>query len=281
MQPTYQTYTLSDSSLPSLLEVVPERGGIISRWQVQGQEILYLDAERFANPELSVRGGIPILFPICGNLPNNHYTYQDQSFELKQHGFARDLPWSVTAASATSLTLVLNSNEATRKVYPFEFQLAFTYQLAGNVLEIDQRFSNRGAEPMPFSVGLHPYFLTQNKSQLEFEIPASHGWDQQTQEAFAFAGSFDFDRPEIDLALGPLSRSSARLIDRDRQLGITLSYENLYSLLVFWSINGKNYCCLEPWSGPRNALNSGEGLAYLAPGETRLSRVSFQVDFFD
>lgn len=279
MQLPYQTYTLSDASAPSLLEVVPERGGIVTRWQVQGQEILYLDAERFANPELSVRGGIPILFPICGNLPQNRYSYQDQGFELKQHGFARDLPWEVTATSATSLTLILNSSEVTQKVYPFEFHLVFTYQLVGQTLEIHQRFINCGTEPMPFSVGLHPYFLTQNKSQLEFEIPATQGWDQQTQEAFNFAGSFDFDRPEIDLALGPLSSQSASMIDRSRQLEITVSYDSLYSLLVFWSVNGKDYCCLEPWSGPRNALNSGDRLTYLAPGDTRQSRVSFQVNF--
>jgi galactose mutarotase-like enzyme len=73
----YETYTLTDDSAESKLEVVPERGGIITGWQVKGKEILYLDAERFANPALSVRGGIPILFPICGNLPNNTYTYQN------------------------------------------------------------------------------------------------------------------------------------------------------------------------------------------------------------
>jgi len=132
----YKTYILSDETAQSELEVVPERGGIITRWRVQGQEILYLDAERFANPDLSVRGGIPILFPICGNLPDNTYThhkknigekeepaaegttydetYNQQKYTLKQHGFARDLPWEVTeqvTQDFVSLTLVLESNE--------------------------------------------------------------------------------------------------------------------------------------------------------------------------
>jgi galactose mutarotase-like enzyme len=137
----YKTYILSDQAANSQLEVVPERGGIITKWRVQGQEILYLDAERFANPELSVRGGIPILFPICGNLPDNTYTYNGQQYTLKQHGFARDFPWEVAdqvTQEAASLTLVLNSNEQTRAVYPFDFQLAFTYQILGNSLEIQQ-----------------------------------------------------------------------------------------------------------------------------------------------
>lgn len=122
-QQKYKTYILSDEIAGSQLEVVPERGGMITRWRFQGQELLYLDTERFAHPDLSVRGGIPILFPICGNLPENTYTYNGQTYTLKQHGFARDLPWQVTEQvthEKASLTLVLNSNEQTRAVYPFE-----------------------------------------------------------------------------------------------------------------------------------------------------------------
>ena len=53
-QDQYLTYILSDSEALSRLEVVPQRGGIATRWKIQGQDILYLDAERFANPELKI-----------------------------------------------------------------------------------------------------------------------------------------------------------------------------------------------------------------------------------
>ncbi|MFM7885837.1 MAG: aldose epimerase, partial [Pseudanabaena sp.] len=46
-QKQYHTYTLSDSSTNSLVEVVPERGGIITSWQINGKEVFYLDTERF------------------------------------------------------------------------------------------------------------------------------------------------------------------------------------------------------------------------------------------
>ncbi len=166
----YKTYILSDSSAQSQLEVVPERGGIITSWRIQGKELLYLDSERFTNPQLSVRGGIPILFPICGNLPDNTYTSAGQQYTLKQHGIARDLPWYVTEQETqenASLTLVLNSNEETLAVYPFNFQLAFTYQILGNSLEVRQRYTNHSSEPMPFSIGLHPYFSVSDKLRVE------------------------------------------------------------------------------------------------------------------
>lgn len=279
-QRQYQTYILSDQGNQSQLEVVPERGGIITQWRVQGHEILYLDAERFSNPSLSVRGGIPILFPICGNLPDNTYTERDQVYTLKQHGFARDLPWEVTdrvTQGQASLTLVLNSNDRTRAMYPFDFQLAFTYVLQGNKLEIRQRYTNCSADPMPFSTGLHPYFGVTNKSQLQFEIPATQVQDQHTKEVRSFSGKFDIDADEIDVGLQPLSGRSATVRDRTRQLQLTLSYDETYTTLVFWAVKGKDYYCLEPWSAPRNALNTGEQLIRLAPRATLETRVVLSV----
>jgi galactose mutarotase-like enzyme len=218
---------------------------------------------------LSVRGGIPILFPICGNLPDNTYTYQGQSYTLKQHGFARDLPWQVTdqvTNDLVSLTLVLKSNDQTRRVYPFDFQLAFTYQLKGNTLEIHQRYTNYSTEAMPFSTGLHPYFSTSDKTQLELAIPSSEYLDQITQDVHAFNGTFDWNLDEIDVAFRQVRDTSASVTDKERQLKLTLSYSDLYSTLVFWTVKGKDYYCLEPWSAPRNALNTGEHLTELAPG---------------
>jgi len=282
-QEQYLTYILCDQKALSRLEIVPERGGIVTRWQIQGQNILYLDAERFANPQLSIRGGIPILFPICGNLPDNVYTHKEKQYTLKQHGFARDLPWEVVeqgTENAASLTLVLKSNEQTRIVYPFDFQVAFTYQLQGNRLRIQQRYTNLSDEMMPFSTGLHPYFQTGDKTQLEFDIPASEYQDQQTQEIYPFTGNFDFNQQEIDVAFKSLTRHMTALTDNQRRLKISLSYSDLYSTLVFWTVKGKDYVCLEPWSAPRNALNTGEQLTYLAPGSTCEAVVEIAVSYF-
>lgn len=279
----YKTYILSDSSTQSQLEVVPERGGIATSWRVQGQELLYLDTERFTHPELSVRGGIPILFPICGNLPDNTYTYKGQQYTLKQHGFARDLPWEVTEQETQerlSITLVLNSNEQTRAVYPFDFQVAFTYQLDGNKLLIEQRFTNHSSEPMPFSVGLHTYFLVTDKSQLQFAIPATEFQDQRTKTTQAFAGNFDFNQDEIDAGFKQLSGQVATVTDKQRQLQIDSSWNDAYySTVVFWTLKGKDFYCIEPWTAPRNALNTGTDLIHVEPGDSLQTWISMSATF--
>ncbi|MEM8642435.1 MAG: aldose epimerase [Cyanobacteria bacterium P01_G01_bin.54] len=282
-QNNYPTYILSDKSVNARLEVVPERGGIITMWRLQGQDLLYFDAERFADPSLSIRGGIPILFPLCGNLPNDLYVHQSKSYKLKQHGFARDLPWTVRDRSTTdaaSITLALVSNEQTRASYPFDFELQFTYRLKGNGLTIEQVFTNCSSETMPFSTGLHPYFLTQDKRQLTFEIAAKQWRNQMDQTLHSFNGHFDIEAEEIDAALFPVTRP-ASLVNNRRNHKITLTSSELYKGIVFWTVQGKDYCCLEPWSAPRNALNSKEFLTYLEPGESQTAQVELTVSYLN
>ncbi|WP_416669518.1 aldose epimerase family protein [Egbenema bharatensis] len=268
-QRQFHTYILTDDVAQARLEVVPERGGIITQWQVKGQDLLYMDAERFANPELSIRGGIPILFPICGNLPDDTYTYDGQSYTLKQHGFARNLPWRVVEQNTqdeVSISLDLESNDQTHGVYPFDFHIRFTYQLKGTALEIHQTYTNLSAQPMPFCTGLHPYFQVSDKTQLQFDIPATEYLDQLTQKTHTFSGNFDFGQDEIDVAFRNVSRQSASVNDTSRKYRIAIDYDLIYSTVVFWTVKGKDYYCLEPWTAPRNALNTGENLIHLEPG---------------
>lgn len=267
----------------SQLEVLPARGGIITSWQVQGQEIFYLDKERLANPELSVRGGIPILFPICGNLPDDTYTHNGQQYTLKQHGFARNLPWEVIQQEVSPqeawVMLRLESNEQTKAVYPFEFQVQFTYQIQGNTLEIRQEYTNLSSTPMPFSAGFHPYFYAPDKSQLEFAIPSNQYQEKEGKEIFPFDGNFDFQREEIDFAFGNLNGNSSYITDKDRKLQLIMEWDNIFSTFVFWTVKGKDFYCAEPWSAPRNALNTGEHLTTLAPGATQTATIRLTTKF--
>jgi galactose mutarotase-like enzyme len=274
-----QIYRLQDPTGLAQIEVVPDRGGILTRWQVAGKELLYLDQERFADPSLTVRGGIPILFPICGNLPENLYSYGGGTYKLKQHGFARDLPWQVQSLAADKIVLTLTSNAFTLSQYPFCFDLHFSYQVDSDRLILQQRVHNSGTTEMPFCIGFHPYFTVTDKTQLQLQIPAVQMVNQITQTLLPFGGSLDWSEPELDLAFRPLSAQTAVVMDPQRQLRLEMEFDPLYSTLVFWTVQGKDFFCLEPWSAPRNALNTRESLSYLAPGQIRQASFTLQAIF--
>ena len=280
-QNQYPTYRLEDPRDQAVAWVVPDRGGIVTHWQVGGQEMFYLDEERFKDPNLSVRGGIPLLFPICGNLVNDTYHQLGQAYALPQHGFARSLPWAVTqqsTAAGASLTVTLTSSDHTRPVYPFEFTLDYTYTLRGRCLELRQRHHNHSATPMPFSTGIHPYFAVADKALLSLDLPASQYQMKGEPRVHDFGGQFDFDQEEIDFAFINLTGRSATVCDRGRQTRLTLGFDDHYSTLVFWAVKGKDFYCLEPWTGPRNALNTGNHLLTIPPGEALETVITMTVD---
>lgn len=268
-QKQYQTYILTDEDAKSQIEVVPERGGIITRWRINEREILYLDEERYADPTKTVRGGVPILFPICGNLPYDTFNYQGESYKLVQHGFGRRIPWKVKEtnnSNCASITITLESDQETLKVYPFEFIVSYTYELRGNSVKISQTYTNNSEVEMPFSAGFHPYFQIGDKQKLEVEIPGTKYTDNLSKATIKFSGEFDYQKDEIDAAFTSITANSTSFSDRDNQKKVTIKYSDLFSTLVFWTVKGKDFICVEPWSAPRNGINTGEQITIMKPG---------------
>jgi len=255
-----------------LLRLVPERGGLVTGWRCGGDEILYFDAERFADPALSVRGGIPVLFPICGGLPGNQLPLPQGSFELPQHGFARDCQWQASElADGTGVQLQLLDTPQTRQQYPFAFALTLELRLEPQTLAIDATVANRSQDTMPFSLGLHPYFNVSDLKAVRFEGLPSQCLDHSTMAPAETAPRLAQLQQGIDLLLRPAAEQAAgavQLIDGGNGRCISLENPPPLDLVVIWSDPPRPMVCLEPWSGPRSALISGDHRQELEPGAT-------------
>ena len=69
----------------------------------------------------------PILFPIVGKLKDDQYQLNGQSFDLTQHGFARDSEFELIEETEDELVYRLSSNLATLEKYPYQFELDLSY----------------------------------------------------------------------------------------------------------------------------------------------------------
>ena len=251
------------------LRVVPERGGLVTEWISAGRELLYFDRERFKDPAKSVRGGIPVLFPICGDLPGDLLPLPGGEFKLKQHGFARDLPWQLKLlADQTGILLSLVDNDLTRAVYPFSFLIEMEVRLLSQTLAITIRVQNRGTESMPFSLGLHPYFKVIDLARVRLEgLPATclnHlqmiETDTASQLGSLMKGVDFLTRPASDVVT---------LVDEAAGRRLQLQHQPPMDLTVVWTDPPRSMLCLEPWTGPRQALISGDRKLELQPGASQ------------
>lgn len=100
----------------------------------------------------------PVLFPIVGRLMNDQYNIDDQTFELTQHGFLRDVNFDLYEETEHKVTFQYESRGRHVKQYPYEFTARIRYELLENGLKISWEIDHDGDDTMYFSIGGHPAF---------------------------------------------------------------------------------------------------------------------------
>ena len=252
------------------LRVVPERGGLVTEWLCNGREMLYFDQERYADPAKSIRGGIPVLFPICGNLPNDSLPLASGDFTLKQHGFARDLPWQIALlADQSGVMLSLEDSADTRKAYPFGFRIQMEIRPLNAALEISISISNSSeaeTEPMPFSFGLHPYFKVSDLSRSAVEGLPGRCFNHLEMAEAETAVQLSRLAEGVDFLAH--AAGAVTLVDEQAGTRLQLQHHEPMDLTVVWTEPPRSMVCLEPWTGPRQALISGDRRLQLGVGES-------------
>jgi galactose mutarotase-like enzyme len=254
----------------SVVEIAPERGGMVTRFAIGEREIFYLDEATFRDETKNVRGGNPVLFPSPGPLANDRFTWGGRSGSMKQHGFARNRPWKVVEATDKSLTLELRSDDITRAQFPWEFVVRLHHVLTGARLRIEQRVENASDAPLPFAFGFHPYFFVRDADKAKTKIPttAKRAFDNVTKKEVDVGDAIDLTQKEVDLHLFDHGRTDARLELADGGL-LVLRASSEYHRWVVWTLAGKDFVCLEPWTAGANALNEEGKPLVVAPGETK------------
>lgn len=269
---THELIPIADTASGTSAAIAPWRGALVTSFKVRGHELLYLDRKTFDDPQKNVRGGIPILFPAPGKLVDDRWRCDGFDGSMKQHGFARTKDWSVITRTPHSATLQLESDAATLAQYPWAFRAVLEVSVAASRLRLDMTIENRDRRPMPFALGYHPYFVVGHKRHSTITSDATRVFDNVTKKTQAFDGRFDLTSDELDLHL--LDQSARRMTLRREEGGdIEVSASDDFAYWVVWTLEAKGFVCVEPWTSPANALNSGERLLRLAPGESHRSFV--------
>lgn len=278
----FKIYELRDKDSDSWIKICPERGGIITSFGVNGQENLYLNGNTFCDKNKNIRGGIPILFPLCGQLHEQKYILDGHEYLMRNHGLARTAEWKVkdkNVQDSAAIKLAFASSAETYKSYPFEFELTFEYILKGNKLTINQLYVNHSDKPMPMSAGFHPYFFAKDKKTVEYFFNASEYLDLEDSKIKPYH-SEDMDlthSKESKLILDHKGNSLSFYL-RDLNRKITFNYSSQFKYIVLWSVPGSNFICVEPWTSKSAALHSKEDLLYVNPGDSLNLNYSIAVE---
>jgi galactose mutarotase-like enzyme len=198
---------------------------------------------------------------------------------MRRHGFARDLPWEVRSQEASRVVLALGHSEQTLREFPWRFEARLTVSLVGTALHLSFSAENRDSRPMPLHLGYHPYFHVPqaNKAAARVETDASRAWDNRQGATVAFSG-LDLTGPEVDMHLLDHSPQGTTLERGPGLRPVELAWSPSFTTLVVWTLAGRDFVCVEPWTAPGGALQTHQGLLTVAPGSTFSSEFEISVE---
>ncbi len=281
---------LRDEKAQTTLSVMPAVGNVAFSLSVRGAQVLrfpYETVEEFKRtPRLS---GIPFLGPWANRLDEmgfyangRHYIFNTDLGNVRGprpiHGLLAAAPrWRVIDAKADADAAWVTSRlEFFREPswmaqFPFAHAVEMTYRLSGGVLEVLTRIENLSSEPMPVSIGYHPYFqLTDSvRDEWTISVGARTQWllspDKiPTGQTRPIAAMFpdarrialrDFNLDDVfgDLVRDGSGRAVMTVKGRSQQLDVVLGPN--YRAAVIYAPAGQNFICFEPMAAITNAMN--------------------------
>lgn len=232
----------------------------------QGLEFLWQ-----ARPDVWTRHA-PVLFPVVGRLKDNSYRFQNSTYALSQHGFARDMEFEVRQKGGDYCSLGLRQNSETKIFFPWDFELEIGYRLNNNQLQTAYSVTNRSSQPMYFSIGAHPGFncpfLPGEKFEdhyLEFED--THYVLSLLKDGLRSGETKPLHLPDKRLYLSEDLFNQDALVFENNQINkislgsirsscrITIECER-WPYFGIWSKKGsREMLCLEPWYGIADSIN--------------------------
>lgn len=265
-----------------------ESGQIIVQVTTKGAELKRL-FNKIWNKELLWSGdekvwnrSAPILFPIVGGLKDNEYIFDNQTYTLPRHGFARDCEFVCTYCGENELKFKLVTTKETYQNYPFIFELYVDYLLHDENLKVSYRVKNLDTKTMYFSIGSHPAFDTRQFDHFELRFEKNEDSMYYLKEGLAqFNQSQNVTNP-LPLAKGMFSNDALifkklkskhiELVDRKSKEVIKLTFGKV-PFLGIWGPIQNQFVCIEPWFGVADTVEHDKkienklGIHSLRPSE--------------
>jgi aldose 1-epimerase len=265
---------LEDQKNQIVVSIITSVGMIAYDMKVKGQAVLRGPAsidEFRAKP--AGLPGIPLLAPWANRLDEQAFYANGKRYPFDMdlgnvsgaipiHGFmTRTDQWQVVEASADGkaawVTAKLDTYKqpAWMKQWPFAHTMDVTYRLQDGTLEVLTKVTNHATEPMPVSLGWHPYYQLTDSPREEWTvtIPARAWWRLDYRKVPTgvidpaekiFAGGkgvlkdYNLDDVFGDLVRDSQGRATAVLKGRTQQLEISQGPN--YKALVIYSPNPNN-----------------------------------------
>jgi aldose 1-epimerase len=286
-----RTVRLTDTRGQVLVSIAPYRGNVTFEMKVKGHDVLHFPVASLEDPRAG-QFGIPFLGPWANRLdePAFYANGRRYAFDMELgnvrgsipiHGFLGASEWQVVEARADADAAWVTSrleffrSPLWMKQFPFAHTIEITHRLQDGVLEVRTRIQNLSLEPMPVSIGFHPYFQLTDSPRDDWTIAVGArtqwllaenkiptGETQPIERLFPDPQAVALKDYRLDHVFGDLVRDAqgrAVMSVKGRAQRLDVSVGPNYRAVVIYAPGpDRSFICFEPMAGITNAMNAAQ-----------------------
>ena len=282
---------LADKKTDTVVSIVPSIGAVIFEMKIHGANIIsFSPASLDAFRQRPSYTGIPFLGPWANRLDEQGFYANGKHFPFNMdlgnvtgahpiHGFLSWAPREIVSMNADGKSAWLTTrlevyrNPLWMAQFPFAHTIEVTHRLRDGELEVSTKVENLSSDPMPLSIGFHPYFqLTDSpRDQWRLSVPARiqyvlssdkipTGETRPIEQLFPTPQSVALEDFSLDDVFGDLARDAsgqAKMAVTGKRQKVEVVFGTKYTALVIFSPKGggRSFVCFEPMTGITDAMN--------------------------
>lgn len=283
----------------AVLGISPATGGSITRYASVREDRTYewmrpAPPDAIANRSAGAMSSFPLV-PFSNRIRDARFRFRGRSIQLPQnfgpephaiHGHGWRAPWTVVSRTEQELTLAYRHPADS---WPWSYLAEQRFSLTPEALTVRFAVTNEAADPMPVGFGLHPYYLRTPHARLTAAVGRMWRADAAAMPAELVAAP-----PELAPGAAGLDPNTTVLDNNFVGFGgryqivwpewnarLTVTAEPVYSCLVIYTPDGRDFFCAEPATNCIDGFNlaadgrSDTGLIVLDPNDTAAGDVVF------
>lgn len=274
--------------------ILPDAGGALSFLKYENTDILR--SAKNDEIEANQTGMFPML-PYASFIQKGHFPYYGitrhvpKNCPFSQYPLHGDV-WrkKLKIENQTETSVLLSCSHNKNEGFPFLYNAFVEYKLVDNTLEIVQKLKNISALPMPFGMGVHPFFKRDVDTLIQFDAPKVwfRGGDPILGHPYTAPSNLDFRIAKTIPANGAnVSFGSWTgcfdIVYPSKNIALKIQADNTFRHLIMYAPKGKDFFCLEPVTNTPDAFNLaslgiiGTGIQSLGPKQTSNGKIVFSV----
>lgn len=267
---------------PLEVDIAPDLGGAVTRLDYEDVPVLRVGG----TTHVLEASSFPLV-PVANRIEKGVFKFGGKEYRLPLnfgehphalHGHGWQAAWRVEAVSRDRVRLVF---EHPSDAWPWSYAAEQVFSMTEDGISIVLSLRSRDDKPMPYSLGLHPYFPRRPGSRLTASVKGMWRADSTMipTELMAATDIIDINKGQV-ISKAPFVDNTftgwqgpARIEQPELGLEIALKASANCGFFHVFIPEGEDYFCAEPTTAMPNAMNRPEsvdetGLGVLAPGQT-------------